>query len=95
VTIDAESWEHSSAVAETVALMNEERTPAIFEAALEHDGIRIRVDVHGRIAEMMDRVHPNLVGRVVRAVPGLLDTDHPMNVWDELTMPTWALGSTR
>jgi CRISPR-associated endonuclease/helicase Cas3 len=52
-------------------------------------------ELHARIAEMMGRVHPNLVGRVVRAVPGLLDTDHPMNVWDEPTMPTWALGSTR
>jgi CRISPR-associated endonuclease/helicase Cas3 len=52
-------------------------------------------ELHARIAEMMGRVHPNLVGRVVRAVPGLLDTDHPTNLWDEPTMPTWALGSTR
>ncbi len=52
-------------------------------------------ELHARIAEMMGRVHPKLVGRVVRAVPGLLDTDHPTNVWDEPTMPTWALGSTR
>jgi CRISPR-associated endonuclease/helicase Cas3 len=52
-------------------------------------------ELHARIAEMMGRVHPSLVGRVVRAVPGLLDTDHPTNVWDEPTIPTWALGSTR
>jgi CRISPR-associated endonuclease/helicase Cas3 len=52
-------------------------------------------ELHWRIAEMMGRVHPSLVGRVVRAVPGLLDTDHPANVWDEPTLPTWALGSTR
>jgi CRISPR-associated endonuclease/helicase Cas3 len=52
-------------------------------------------ELHARIAEMMGRVHPNLVGRVVRAVPGQLVTDHPTNLWDEPTMPTWALGSTR
>jgi CRISPR-associated endonuclease/helicase Cas3 len=52
-------------------------------------------ELHGRIAEMMVRVHAPLVGRVVRAVPGILDTDHPENAWDEPTTPTWALGSTR
>ena len=52
-------------------------------------------ELHARIAQTMSRVHPSLVGRVVRAVPGLLDTDHPTNVWDEPSMPTWALGSTR
>jgi CRISPR-associated endonuclease/helicase Cas3 len=52
-------------------------------------------ELHARIAEMMGRVHAPLVGRVVRAVPGDLDTDHPANMWDEPTTPTWALGSTR
>jgi CRISPR-associated endonuclease/helicase Cas3 len=52
-------------------------------------------ELHARIAEMMGRVHTTLVGRVIRAVPGMLDTDHPANVWDEPTAPTWALGSTR
>jgi CRISPR-associated endonuclease/helicase Cas3 len=52
-------------------------------------------ELHARIANIMGHAHPNLVGRVVRAVPGLLDTDHPTNVWDEPTIPTWASGSTR
>ena len=42
----------------------------------------------------MGRVHAAVVGRVVRAVPGMLDVDPP-GIWDDLTMPTWALGSTR
>jgi CRISPR-associated endonuclease/helicase Cas3 len=52
-------------------------------------------ELHARIAAMMGRVHLTLIGRVVRAVPGILDTDHPMNAWEEPTSPTWALGSTR
>ena len=52
-------------------------------------------ELHGRISEMMGRVHPLVVGRVVRAVPGMIDTDHAANIWDEPTMPTWALGSAR
>jgi CRISPR-associated endonuclease/helicase Cas3 len=43
----------------------------------------------------MSRVHASLAGRVVRAVPGMLDTDKPPGIWDEPSMPTWALGSTR
>jgi len=50
-------------------------------------------ELHARIAAVMGRVHPLIVGRVVRAVPGLIDTDHAANIWDEPTMPTWALGS--
>jgi CRISPR-associated endonuclease/helicase Cas3 len=52
-------------------------------------------EIHDRIAKMLRSVHPLLVGRIVRAVPGLLDTDHPENAWDEPVTPTWALGSTR
>jgi CRISPR-associated endonuclease/helicase Cas3 len=52
-------------------------------------------ELHARISEMMGRVHPLVVGRVVRAVPGMIDTDHAVNIWDEPTMPTWALGSAR
>jgi CRISPR-associated endonuclease/helicase Cas3 len=52
-------------------------------------------ELHARISKVMGRVHPLIVGRVVRAVPGLIDTDHAANIWDEPTMPTWALGSTR
>jgi CRISPR-associated endonuclease/helicase Cas3 len=52
-------------------------------------------ELHARISDRMGRVHPLLVGRVVRAVPGMIDTDHAENIWDEPTMPTWALGSAR
>jgi CRISPR-associated endonuclease/helicase Cas3 len=52
-------------------------------------------ELHTRISEVMGRAHPLIVGRVVRAVPGMIDTDHAANIWDEPTMPTWALGSAR
>jgi CRISPR-associated endonuclease/helicase Cas3 len=52
-------------------------------------------ELHSRIAGLMSRVHAPLAGRVVRAVPGMLDTDRPTGIWDEPYMPTWALGSTR
>ncbi len=44
----AEPWQHAEAAAQTVALMANPLVPAIFEAAFEHDGIRIRVDVLNR-----------------------------------------------
>ncbi len=49
-------------------------------------------ELHARISAMRSCVHPQLIGRVVRAVPGMLDTDHAANIWDEPTAPTWALG---
>jgi CRISPR-associated endonuclease/helicase Cas3 len=71
-------------------------------AALLVDGMYFAVptrsaatELHARIAKMMGHVHTTLVGRVIRAVPGMLDADHPANIWDEPTAPTWALGSTR
>ena len=48
--ITEEPWQHAEAVARTAALMNDARVPAIFEAAFEYDGIRIRVDVMERLA---------------------------------------------
>jgi hypothetical protein len=48
--IDEEPWQHAQAVAKTNAIMIDERVPAIFEAAFEFDGIRIRVDVLERLA---------------------------------------------
>jgi hypothetical protein len=50
VPIEEEPWRHAEAVARTVAMMIDERVPAIFEAAFEYDGIRIRVDVLERLA---------------------------------------------
>jgi hypothetical protein len=49
VEITEEPWEHAQAVARTAALMANASVPAIFEAAFEHDGIRIRVDVLERL----------------------------------------------
>jgi len=48
--IHEEPWQHAQAVAGTAAMMIGERVPAIFEAAFEYDGIRIRVDVLERLA---------------------------------------------
>jgi CRISPR-associated endonuclease/helicase Cas3 len=52
-------------------------------------------EIHGRIASMMSRVHPLLNARTVRAIPGMLDTDHATQRFDEPSEPTWAIGSTR
>jgi Domain of unknown function(DUF2779) len=49
VPITEEPWQHAQAAARTAALMDDARVPAIFEAAFEHDGIRIRVDVMERL----------------------------------------------
>jgi hypothetical protein len=51
VTIGAEPWEHALGVAQTATLIGDNRVPAIFEAAFEYDGIRIRVDVLERLAD--------------------------------------------
>lgn len=51
VLIDEEPWAHAAAVARTAALMANRYAPAIFEAAFEHDGIRVRVDVLERLAD--------------------------------------------
>lgn len=45
VLVDEEPWEHDQALERTRALVADDKTPAIFEAALEHNGVRIRVDV--------------------------------------------------
>jgi hypothetical protein len=50
VRITEEPWQHTEAVVRTAALMDDARVPAIFEAAFEHDGTRIRVDVMERLA---------------------------------------------
>ena len=51
VLVSEAPWEHAEAVARTAALMEDARVPAIFEAAFEYDGIRIRVDVMERLAQ--------------------------------------------
>jgi len=50
VAITEEPWQHDQAAARTSALMANPGVPAIFQAAFEFDGIRIRVDVLERLA---------------------------------------------
>ena len=50
VEVTEEPWDHGQAVARTAALMADAGVPAIFEAAFEYVGIRIRVDVLERLA---------------------------------------------
>src|ERR1700719_174976 len=45
ILVEEKSWEHTGAVAHTAALMVDRSTPTIFEAAFEHSGVRVRVDV--------------------------------------------------
>jgi hypothetical protein len=45
VLIDAGAANHTAAVRQTLSLMSNDAVPAIFEAAFEHEGVRIRVDV--------------------------------------------------
>lgn len=51
VLIDHEPWQHEAAVARTRELMTDPAVPAIFEAAYEHDGVRIRADVMERLPD--------------------------------------------
>jgi hypothetical protein len=45
VLVEEKPWKHAAAVARTAALMADRSVPTIFEAAFEHSGVRIRVDV--------------------------------------------------
>ena len=45
VLVEQPPWEHAEAVTRTAALMADRSVPAIFEAAFEQSGVRIRVDV--------------------------------------------------
>ena len=47
--VSQEAWEHAQAIERTRALLADTAVPAIFEAAFEHDGVRIRVDVLERL----------------------------------------------
>jgi hypothetical protein len=50
VEVTEEPWQHAEAVAHTAALMADAGVPAIFEAAFQYDGIRVRVDVLERLS---------------------------------------------
>jgi predicted RecB family nuclease len=49
VLVDSAPWQHAEAVQRTKELMANPAVPAIFEAALEYQGIRIRVDILERL----------------------------------------------
>lgn len=49
VLVEASPADHAEAVAETDRLMADEAVPAIFEAAFEYEGVRIRVDILERL----------------------------------------------
>ena len=49
VLVSQEAWEHGRAVEHTRALLADPAVPAIFEAAFEHAGVRIRADVLERL----------------------------------------------
>ena len=49
VLVTEEPWQHAQAVQTTRRLMEDPTVPAIFEAAFQHEDIRIRVDVLERL----------------------------------------------
>jgi Domain of unknown function(DUF2779) len=49
VLVEEAPWEHVKAVTRTATLMADRSVPAIFEAAFEHSGVRVRVDVLERL----------------------------------------------
>jgi hypothetical protein len=50
VLVDEPAWFHGKAVKRTRLLLEDPAVPAIFEAAFEHAGVRIRVDVLERLS---------------------------------------------
>jgi hypothetical protein len=51
VLIEETPWQHAAAVCRTLDLMAARSVPTIFDAAFEHDGVRIRVDVLERLSD--------------------------------------------
>lgn len=49
VLVEEAPWEHTKAVTRTAVLMADRSVPAIFEAAFEHSGVRIRADILERL----------------------------------------------
>lgn len=61
-------WEREQAIAATQALMADPAVPAIYEAAIEHQGVFIRVDVLARNEEGWDLVEIKASTRAEKAV---------------------------
>ena len=51
VLVAEEHWRHAEAMSRTKELLRDPNVPAIFEAAFEHEGVRIRVDVLERLGD--------------------------------------------
>ena len=51
VLVAEEHWRHVEAMRRTRELIQDANVPAIFEAAFEHEGVRIRVDVLERLGD--------------------------------------------
>jgi predicted RecB family nuclease len=51
ILVDEEPWQHAQAVKRTSELMHDPTVPAIFEAAYEHSGVRIRADIMERMPD--------------------------------------------
>lgn len=51
VLVDQPPWQHQEAVDRTRQLMSDPDVPAIFEAAFEYEGVRLRADVLERLQE--------------------------------------------
>ena len=51
VLVAEEHWRHAEAMRRTKELLRDPNVPAIFEAAFEHEGVRIRVDVLERLGD--------------------------------------------
>jgi len=49
VLVSEDPWKHAEAIARTTELMSDPSVPAIFEAAFEHNDVRIRADVLERL----------------------------------------------
>ncbi len=56
VLVGFKPWEREEAIAETNRLLSDPGVPAIYEAALEHEGVFVRVDVLARNGEGWDLV---------------------------------------
>lgn len=75
VLVDEPYWRHEAGVERTRQLVQDPEVPAIFEAAFEHAGVRIRVDVLERLGRGGERSAWGL--REVKASTGLKDHHVP------------------
>ena len=78
--VEAAPWEHAAAIIRTQELMNDLAVPAIFEAAFESNGVRVRVDILERLSFQCWNLHE------VKSSTGLKD----VHVQD-IAVQTWVM----